>query len=307
MIGEARLCRNSIIVKADLDVPLIYSDGEVGIMAIQEMCCSESIKWYPKYSEELAYIIGVLWNGDGTVCISRSRERYRDGIRVRYYYVIQLKVKSRRFAEKFNISMSRVLDKSPVKIREYKGYYIVRFKSKKFVEWWMKILKEPDKKTLKEIALKYPVDYLQGRLDSDGFPNITKYSIGVVGAENNLETLEFDHKLCKSLGLKPTSIKPYYRAGEIRYIGGRKVIAKEDGYRFFIPARNFLKVFNKFNDEHKDERLQYIKKMLSRKDRAKYPEKLKEEIKELLKSGVKKSEIAVKYGIPYKTLEKWKF
>ena len=70
--------------------------------------------------------------------------------------MIQLKVKSRRFAEKFNISMSRVLDKSPVKIREYKGYYIVRFKSKKFVEWWMKVLKEPDKKTLKEIALKIP-------------------------------------------------------------------------------------------------------------------------------------------------------
>ena len=92
-----------------------------------------------------------------------------------------------------------------------------------------------------------------------------------------------------------------------RHIEGVKVIAKENGYRFFIPARNFLKVFNKFNDEHKDERLQYIKKMLSRKDGAKYPEKLKEEIKELLKSGGKKSDIAVKYGIPYKTLEKWKF
>lgn len=75
---------------------------------------------------------------------------------------------------------------------------------------------------------KYPVDYLQRRLDLDGFSNITKYSIGIVGAENNLETLKFDHRLCKSLGLKSTSIKPYYRAEEIRYFEGRKVIAKEN-------------------------------------------------------------------------------
>lgn len=101
-----------------------------------------------------------------------------------------------------------------MKTQEYRGYYIVRYKSREFVEWWNKIIQKTDKKTLKRIALKYPVDYLQGRFDSDGSPDISKYRIRLVEAENNIDTLIFDHKLCKSLGLEPIDIELYYKSGK---------------------------------------------------------------------------------------------
>jgi intein-encoded DNA endonuclease-like protein len=266
----------------------------------------ESSLWAPKSSRELAYVIGVLWNGDGTVSISRSREKYNGHIRIRYYYYIQLKVKSRRFAEKFNVAMAIVLNRRTVKMQSLRGYYIVRYKSKRFVKWWMKVIHEPNKKTLKEIVLKYPVEYLQGRFDSDGSPDISKYRIRLVGAEKNLDDLKFDRKLCKMLGLEPSDIKMYYAKGAISYIEGRTVIAKMNGYRFSVPARNFLKFIDNLNDESKDTKLQYIKRILNREPVKKYPLRLKHEIMNLLKQGVKKTDIALKYDIPYKTLEKWK-
>lgn len=68
-----------------------------------------SMECYNSISRDLAYVIGVLWKGDGTVCISKSKEKYRGELRTRYYFYIQLKVRSRRFAERFNIAMARAL------------------------------------------------------------------------------------------------------------------------------------------------------------------------------------------------------
>ena len=55
-------------------------------------------KWHPEPSNELAYVLGVLY-GDGSVYIDR------------YHYRIQLGVKDLEFAEAFSITMAKTLNK----------------------------------------------------------------------------------------------------------------------------------------------------------------------------------------------------
>jgi len=267
-------------------------------------------KWSAKRQRALSYVVGVLLRGDGTVCMYTSHEKLktRHGIKpyLRRYYIIQLKVKSKLFAEKFNKEMAIVLNRKPVKIYEYRGMYIVRYKNKAFVKWWLDNNIPENTNIIKPLIIKYPRDYLLGQFDSDGSVDIIRYRVKICGPKSSLKILQLDRDLCIKLGMRTSKIEQYYDIGYKKEIDGRTIIAKEPGYRFEVSAIDFINKIGFLNVESRKEKLNYLKEaIIDRKYKNKPINEVKKQLINMVLSGKRLSEAVMQLKVPYKLAEKW--
>jgi intein-encoded DNA endonuclease-like protein len=85
-------------------------------------------RWHPEPSNELAYILGVLY-GDGYTVKEHN-----------YTYDIELLVKDYEFAEVFSRNMSKLLNKKYMKSEWSKSHnrWRVYYRSKAFHQWYKK-------------------------------------------------------------------------------------------------------------------------------------------------------------------------
>jgi hypothetical protein len=205
--------------------------------------------WPRNRLESLSYVVGVLLKGDGSVSQS-IRRPHRHDASPRIVYRIELKVKSMRFAEEFNLRFARVMDRPKVKILgPYGGRFQVQYFAKQFFVWW----KSQPARVFLRIARAFPVAYLRGRFDSDG--NVNDYSITLCGAESHKTVLEFDRALCLGLGMRTGKVRPYGHVGETAWIDNKPIISREQRLRFSVNTKDFLRVIRKFNVEWRDDKL----------------------------------------------------
>lgn len=202
-----------------------------------ESLTQETPEWPRARLAALSYSIGVLSKSDGSVYTTTKKLRVHGHFKVRPVPRIELKAKSLSFVRKFNRMFSLVLARRMVKIYgpNLEGHYIVRYCSKYFFTWW----RQNDRSTLRALLDTYPREYLQGRFDSDG--NVHKGSISLCGAEDHRGVLEFDRRLCLSLGLRTGLVRPYGRVGEEYVLGFKRIKTKQQKLRFSVNAGDFLR------------------------------------------------------------------
>jgi len=142
-----------------------------------------SVRWMPKPSKELAYVIGVML-GDGYIV----REHHYD-------YDIELKVKDYEFAEAFSRNIAKVLNKRFRKPHwsESHNRWRIYYSSKAFYTWY----RRQDLDTLKQY-IEYDGDtvkyFLRGIYDSEG----TNYRCRIISlANSDLELLQYVQYLLK--------------------------------------------------------------------------------------------------------------
>ena len=210
------------------------------------------LDWPSSRLSSFVYLIGVLLKGDGSVFISRSRNKLQSGIiKVYSRYAIQLEVSSREFAAHFNLKCSETFQRRPLRIRgpDKKGMFFVTYHDRGFGTWW----KAQTLNTLKPYINSFPHDYLRGRFDSEA--SVSSYAVYMCGAEYHRDVMQFDRDLCAGLGMRAGRVLVYGKKGDRTYIEGRLIIRTMDRLRFSVNSRDFLNVIGGLVVKERDEDL----------------------------------------------------
>ncbi|NJE01107.1 LAGLIDADG family homing endonuclease [Thermococcus sp. JdF3] len=159
-------------------------------------------------SPELSYVIGV-YLGDGSI------HRKSNG-----RYLVKLKVIDEEFAKAFAESLQRLGVRTTVGL-ESDSTRVDRF----YVEGSNKTLFQllsSSKETLFSLSERYPVQFLRGFFDSEGFPTVNAgktfdVKVGVVNSD--VQVLKFAKKLLKELGIRSRMVKLYSKGHEFTIRG----------------------------------------------------------------------------------------
>ncbi len=205
-----------------------------------------------KPSEELAYVIGVKL-GDGYATKKKRVVKSYNHTR------IGLDVKDREFAEEFSRCLTKVLRRTPKRLRYRRATkrYVVEVKS----ETLYHLLKKPvDLDRLKkyiEHCGKCMAAFLRGFFDSEGSVDERGY---VLLYNTDLRLLEYIRKLLQLLGIASTSPRLHVRRGTVIHDPrtGKKYLTKKDAYRIRIKANGNRKFYEKigFTIRRKQKRLE---------------------------------------------------
>jgi len=186
---------------------------------------------------KLAYAVGVLLKGDGSVYVTKQTRVLKHGQVTVRVPRIELKNKSKAFLDAFNDCLSQVLRRNKTRISppNREGHRMVRYTSKDFVSWWRGL----GSAELYRIARTFPIEYLRGRFDSDS--NVGKYKICLVGVEKHRQLMEFERSLCTMLGMRVGRIHSYGSIGETTFIGSKSITSKQPKIRFNVNTRDFAR------------------------------------------------------------------
>jgi intein-encoded DNA endonuclease-like protein len=210
--------------------------------------------WPLERLRKLAYVVGVLLKGEGSVYCTRQTRLLKDRRITIRVPRIELKNKSEGFLGAFNNDLSQVLGRNKVKISgpNREGHRMVRYTSKDFVSWWRSL----DLAELFRIARAFPSEYLRGRFDSDS--NVGRYKICLVGIEKHRLLMEFERSLCVMLGIRAGRIHPYSSVGETTFvsINSKRITSKQPKIRFNVNTRDFARMVGWLNVEWKNRVLQ---------------------------------------------------
>jgi len=192
-------------------------------------------KWVAKPTKELAYVIGVLFHGDGNVRKNKHKHEY----------IIQLAVIDKEFAEVFSRAVARLLNKK----------YIEPWWDKKEKEWWVKYHSKPfylwykrcEEQGLQgfkeyiEYSRETVKYYLRGLYDSDG-SNAGNKQIRLFNT--NIELLEYVQYLLKEyFGIKSTGPHLQRKNGTKMMINGVEYNSNYDCYVITISRKNHVQRF----------------------------------------------------------------
>lgn len=197
--------------------------------------------WPSSRVSALAYVVGVLLKGDGSVFPSKSFRKKKSGVATYRSFAIQLQVVSREFALRFNSECSRVLGRPAVKVQGPRnGMLFVTYHSRDFGQWW----KSQKLSSLTRFIDLHTVAYLRGRFDSDG--NVSSYKVYLCGAENHRDVMSFDRGLCARLGMRTGPVLVYGKKGDVTKIRDRVVVRTMDRIRFSVNSLDFLHTIGGF-------------------------------------------------------------
>jgi len=193
-----------------------------------------TIRWVPKPTPELAYVLGVL-QGDGYI----RKKRY-------WHYNIELQTKDIEFAEEFSKAIAKVLDKKFKKPKlEYRktksNLYRVCYYSKAFYIWY----KNQTLKTLKkyiEHNKECVKMFLRGIYDSEG-SNYKCMYIKLVNS--NLELLKYiKYLLERYLSIRISRIHLACKAGtKSTKKNGEVITTKKNCYAISICKKLYVQRF----------------------------------------------------------------
>jgi len=190
-----------------------------------------SVRWMPKPSKELAYVIGVML-GDGYIV----REHHYD-------YDIELKVKDYEFAEAFSRNIAKVLNKRFRKPHwsESHNRWRIYYRSKAFYTWY----RRQDLDTLKQYIehnRETVANFLRGFYDSDG--NNYRYK-HIFLYNSNLKLLRYTQYLLKKyFSIKATGPYLIAKAGSIHIKrNGERIKTNHDIYCIAISRMKDIRVF----------------------------------------------------------------
>lgn len=122
---------------------------------------------------------------------------------------------------------------------------MVRYRAKDFVLWWQ----SRNLTNLKRLIEAFPIEYLRGRFDSDG--SVDKYRVDLVGIEPHRRLMEYERRLCRSLGMRAGRIRTYGKVGEVTFIGSKRIVSKQTKIRFSVNTGDFARTIGKLNVEWK--------------------------------------------------------
>ncbi len=190
-------------------------------------------RWHPEPSNELAYVLGVLY-GDGNIT------------KCGYKHIITLEVKDLEFAEFFSKTVSKLLNKKYIapKWDKSDNEWRVVYHSKAFYVWY----KEQTLETLKpyiEHNKGYVASFLRGVYDSEGnHYKSKKKGTQIRLSNNNLKLLNYVQHLLKKY-FDITATGPYLngKAGEESKMGNRTIKRRHDNYRIEISRRQHTQRF----------------------------------------------------------------
>lgn len=191
--------------------------------------------WPLKRLRALAYVVGVILKGDGSVY--RVRRVDGKGKTAGYDGEVALRVNAPEFALYFCRRCAVMLGRSPTKIQgPYSDRcYVAKFRSIAFYHWWSS-LRVPQ---IKNIARAFPHEYLKGRFDSEA--GVGSYSVYMFGAADHRWVLELDNRLCRMIGMRTGQILPYGKVGAKTSIYGREITSKIQKLRFTVNSTDFIK------------------------------------------------------------------
>ena len=196
---------------------------------------SES-SWPLERLRALAYVVGVILKGDGSVYKTRVKDKLGRprGMRAE----IALRVISIEFARHFCTSLAVVLGRNRTKIKgPYQdNCFVAKYCSIDFYYWWT----SRSHHDLRRITARFPYEYLRGRFDSES--GVGSYAVYIFGAEDHKWVLDLDNRLCRRLGMRTGPVLPYGRVGERTNIYGREVITRMQKLRFSVNATDFIRV-----------------------------------------------------------------
>ena len=189
-----------------------------------------AIRWIPKPSNELAYILGVL-HGDGYTVREHT-----------YHYDIVLLVKDYEFAEAFSKTMSKLLNKKYMKPEWSKTHnrWRVYYRSKAFYNWFKRQNLESLKPYI-EHSEETVANFLRGLYDSDGY----NYRCKQIYLYNNDEDLlrYVQHILKKYFDVIARGPYLVKKAGSIMERNGRRYKRRENNYSIAIYRKKHVKIF----------------------------------------------------------------
>lgn len=193
------------------------------------------VSWPLSRLRALAYVVGVILKGDGSVYKTRLKSSRRRNDK--YSGEFALRVSSIDFANHFSTQCAVVLGRKPTKVQgpHSDGCFVARYRAIAFYHWWDSLPLH----MIRRIAKTFPRDYLRGRFDSES--GVATYSIYMFGAANHRWVLQLDNRLCRMIGLRTGLILPYGRVGEKAYIHGRQITSKIQKLRFTVNATDFAR------------------------------------------------------------------
>ncbi len=208
------------------------------------------------------------------MCITRKTDLGGGFQKVYRAYKVDLKNKSIRFINEFNLKCSRVLGRKGVRVAgpNHEGHYQVQYCSKTFVLWWFK----QGFLDFRGIIEAFPVEYLRGRYDSDC--NVNRYAVYLFGVESQRDLMEFERDLCKKLGMRVGRMRPYGKPGEIYYTGSKRIVSREQKLRFSVNIGDFLSCVKRLNVEWRDQKLRQALKV---RKWAPWPQKIRKKALQL--------------------------
>jgi len=250
----------------------------------------------------LAYVIGVIFKGDGSVY--KSLKSARNPRRKDTSYEIALRASSRQFVDFFIEECGRVLGRKFVRAQgPYKdGCYVGKYRSVDFYKWWKDLTFE----AIKAIAYAFPVQYLHGRFDSES--GVGAYAVYMFGAISHVQVLELDRELCIKVGLRTGPILPYGHVGEIGRINGRTFVSKEQKLRFSVNAKDFLRILRRIKVAERNAKLL---SMIKGRAWTPWRESVREEAIALGKTGLNHNSISERLAetrgvlVPPMTIYSW--
>jgi len=198
-------------------------------------------------SPELAYVISV-YLGDGSVHLKSNGK-----------YVVKLKVIDREFAEAFAEALKKLgigvtvgFERDSTRADRY------------YVEGSNKALFQlltGSRERLFSLAEDYPVQFIRGFFDSEGFPVISagkSFKVEVAEVNSDLEVLEFVQRCLEGLGIT-SKISRLYSRGHRVIIRGEEYSSNVDMFILRISRFNDVKSFAEkvgFTASRKFEKLQ---------------------------------------------------
>jgi len=208
-------------------------------------------EWPITRLKALAYVIGVILKGDGSVYTTSWLNPSSSHGRV-FRKKIELKNTSLGFLTSFNQRCALVLARIPVRVHGpyADGHSILQYQSKDFVEWWQK----QDLASLRPIIEEYPTDYLKGRYDSDC--SVHGGEVTLCGVESQRELMEFERSLCLKLGLRTGPLRPYGHPGEINFVGNKRIVSREQKLRFSVNIHDFIRRVGRLTVEWRNQKLE---------------------------------------------------
>lgn len=198
----------------------------------------------------LAYVIGVILKGDGSVYAAKRYSKNREKTSMRYE--ISLRAKSLEFVMLFSQRCAVVLKRPTTAIQGpyADGCYVSKYTSADFYFWWTRVSFDE----IRQFVERFPVQYLGGRFDSE--IGVGDYAVYMHGAISHSNVLELDHALCIKLGMRTGPMLPYGKEGKNGTISGREIVSKEQRLRFSVNATDFLRFMDPISVKERREKLQ---------------------------------------------------
>jgi len=194
-------------------------------------------RWVPEPSNELAYVLGVLY-GDGNL------ERHG------YNYDIKLNTIDLEFAEVFSNKLAKLLNKKILKpkwigrVRGRNYGWKVSYSSKAFYTWFKRQNLESLKQYI-EYSKETVANFLRGLYDSDGghYKYMGRYS-RIQLYNNNTDLLHYiQYLLEKYFGIKATGPYLCTKAGTFMERNGKKYRRNGNTYRIDISRKQYIQKF----------------------------------------------------------------